>query len=156
MLKPGCNEKNFSHILHTREGAIAQHYPFNSVGQALAFLNLNNPARQRFPNLLEPEFGNCYHDDFSGQSPRDLWASVAAGVFTVLKDQPYLSRLIWVKRNRGDSSGQLAVEDIATEVGVTKNQVYRILKEVREELESELFRRGLLNPVSMDDYSQES
>ena len=147
--------QNFSLILHTREGAIAKEYPFNSVGQALAFLNSQNPARQRFPNLLEPEFGNCYHDDFSGQSPRDLWASVAAAVHQTLKDLPWESRRVWILRNRGDATGQLSIEEIAVEAGRPIRQIYRILKEVREELESELFRRGLLNPDFLNQYAQD-
>lgn len=147
--------QNYSLTLHTREGAIAQDYPFNSVGAALSFLNTNNPARQRFPNLLEPEFGNCYHDDFSGHSPRDLWASVAAAVHGVLKDLPWESRRVWVLRNRGDSSGQLSIDEIAKDVGRPIRAIYRILREVRDELESELFRRGLLNPEFINQYSQD-
>lgn len=150
MLKSACNVQNFSPTLHNREGAIAHNYPFNSVGQALAFLNLNNPARQRFPNLLEPEFGNTYHDDFSGDSPRDLWASVAAAVFNVLKDQPYESRLIWVTWHRNSKPASYSLEDLALDSKKPIRQIYRILKEVREELESELFRRGLLDPTSLD------
>ena len=152
MVNQGCSLQNFSINLQTREGAIAEcNYPFNSVAQAIAFLNLNNPARQRFPNLLEPEFGNnCYHEDFSGHSPRDLWASVAAGVFQVLKDQPYESRVIWITWHRLEKPAKYSIEDLAKDAKKDVRKIYRILKEVREELESELFRRGLLNPSSLD------
>jgi hypothetical protein len=142
--------QSFCVILQADRGALINSYAFKSVGQALHFLATNNPARQRFPNLLEPEFGNCYDDDFSGRSPRDIWASVAAAVYSVLKDQGWESRRVWVLRNRGDSENQLSVEEIALEMGRSKHQIYRILKEVREELESELFRRGLLDPQCMD------
>lgn len=143
--------ESYSHSLNTGDRALRD-YPFKSVGSALRFLNTCNPARQRFPNLAEPEFGHRPGgDDFSGESPRDLWASVAAAVDQTLKDQPREWRVAWVLRNRGDSQGHLSVEEISDRLSLPIKVLYRILKTIADELEDELIARELLEPRS-DNY----
>lgn len=136
---------------HTGESV--KKYPFRSYAQAVAFINYNNPARQKFVNLLEIERGTKpSHEDFSGLTPRDLWASVVAGVKKVLKDYDYHHRLVWCLRNRGDTQKQLAAEEIAEVLNMQTRTIYRMLRRIREDIERELVRRHLLDPEVLETF----
>ncbi len=124
---------------------MAGSYPFNSLGHALSFLNENNPARSKSVYLLEPDRGpRPTFEDFSGRSPRDLWAGVLFAVRRSLKHQDRHRRAAWILRNIGNRQNHLAAEDIAEKLGASTSWVYSALREINDDLEQELVFRGYL------------
>lgn len=120
-------------------------YPFNSLGHALSFLNENNPARSKSVNLLEPDRGpRPTFEDFSGRSPRDLWAGVLFSVRRALKYQTRERRQAWALRNIGPRQHHLAAEEIAEKLSVSTRWVYSAIREINDDLEAELVFRGYL------------
>lgn len=122
-------------------------FPFNSLGHALSFLNENNPARSKSVNLLEPDRGpRPTFEDFSGRSPRDLWAGVLFAVGRALRYQNADRREAWTLRNIGSRQQHLAAEEIAERLGSSTSWVYSALREINDDLEQELVFRGYLEP----------
>ena len=119
---------------------------FQSLGQALAYWNNSRPARQKFPNLLEPEaHGTARVPDFSGESPTDIWNSVQAAIQWVLAHRSGRDQRIWRLRNVGDREAeQLAVETIAAQMSITDRRVRQVLRRINDDLIRELRRRWLL------------
>lgn len=118
--------------------------PFLSVGHALGFWNRNNPARMKSINLLEPEGrstspGEHCHDD--------LWASILGAMQHVLKTHDSFSAVAFKLRNIGDREGHWSVQDIARFLHVSPRRLYRALDKIYDELETEMIRRGLLDPA---------
>lgn len=117
---------------------------------------MRNPARQRFINILEPDrFPTPQAEDFTGNSPRDLWASVATAIAAILKDahsKAYWSFCFWhlAEREACTRTGKdFSKESIAKELGIKKHQVSKYIREVESDLARELVRRELLNPDSL-------
>lgn len=119
--------------------------PFKTVGQALSFLNENNPTRARPYNYAEPEAGKRPRaEDFSGESPQDIWASILYAVDYTLRGRTANEIFIFTARNIGDRTNHLSVEDIASRVRYSPYKVRKILRQIIDELETELKRRELL------------
>lgn len=123
-------------------------YPFTSVGQALHWFNWHNPSRQKYVNIFELERGQkpgASH--FSGSHPHDIWASICAAISTVLHDFDARSTLMFNLSYRGDRTRQKAAEELAEHFGISPRHVNRLISRVLDDLESELIRRGLVEPV---------
>lgn len=116
--------------------------PFTSLGQALAFYNECNPARQRSINLLEPEKrGASVHSDWD---PQDAWATIALGIAYVLNRTNGTKRWIWAMNNLGDRTRHKAPEEIAQQLGLKTETICRYLGEINKQLRKEFASRGLL------------
>lgn len=122
-------------------------FPFHSLGHALSFLNENNPARAKSINLLEPDRGpRPVFEDFSGRSPRDLWAGVLYAVRKTLKYHSGKRGNAWTLRNIGNRDHHLSAEEIAKQLGSSLSWVYSAIREINDDLEEELAFRGFLEP----------
>lgn len=119
--------------------------PFKSLGHALSFFNECNPARYKALNIFEPERGSRpQYDDFSGLSPRDLWAGVCFSIGYVLKRRAPHEIEAWRLRNIGPREKHLHADDIADKVHMSRSWVYRTLSEINDDLVTELESRGYL------------
>lgn len=119
--------------------------PFQSATEALAYINEKNPARAKYHSRIEPETSTrIIIDDFTGQSPKDIFASALAAVVSVLNEWPYVRAWAWSKRNLGPRSEHWAVEDIALKCGRHKSRIYRWLDAIDDEIQEEMRRRYLI------------
>lgn len=126
--------------------------PFKSVGHALSYYNLQNPARARYVNFFEIErFQKAPAEDFSGESPRDIWAAIVLAIGRTVNglDSDRYWAFIW--RNVGDRAQQLSVEEIAGRLGRSPRTIRRYLRETTDDLEDELIRRELVPPREYED-----
>ena len=123
-------------------------FPFQHLGQALAFYNNCNPARAKSLCLTEPE------GDSKSQSDKDfergIWAGVALAIGDVLHDLPASEYWAWTQRNLGDRTEQRAVSDIARAMLVSVPTVYRVLNRIDHAIEKNLQRREILPPAESD------
>lgn len=120
-------------------------YPFKSLGHCFSYYNESNPARARSVNMLEPERGHkptC--PDFSGLSPKDLFAGVAFSIHAGLKSVDREHRRVWALRNIGPRIYQHGVEDIAKKLGRSISWTYAALKLTNQRIERELVDRGYI------------
>ena len=125
--------------------------PFQKLSQVLSYINEHNPARAKYAARIEPEAKSTrIIDDFTGDSPQDIFASAWAGVVTVLREQPYTRAAAWGRRNLGPRDTQLAVEEIADRVGRSVKSVYRWLDRIDDEMQKEFERRELI-PSTADE-----
>lgn len=119
--------------------------PFQRLGQALAYYNNCNPARELRVNILEPDrIKRPILEDFSGDSSKDIWCSVAGAIGATLEGKPGDHIIGWSVRNLGPSSLHMAIEDIAKLLGMNDQAVRRFLGKINRELEQELRRRHLI------------
>ena len=133
---------------------------FNSAGHALSYFNQNNPARLKRQNLLEPDSsGSGKAKDFTGESPDHIWSRVLGCLTRVLHEEPHVVQLCFILRNVGERDDygkrkpafhreparkQLSVQEIATQLNISKRTVYRYLNRISDEFERELKRQELL------------
>lgn len=119
---------------------------FRTVGQAVNWYNSCNPARQHYTNFFEPEShgGGVVVEDFSGDSPKDIHASIGRAIKRALKCQRPRAIEAWALRNSGDRDRQLHPADIAKRLGCGVRLVFSYLAEIDSDLEHELIRRQLL------------
>lgn len=122
-------------------------HTFTSLGQALAFYNYKNPARQRYYDPLEPDriFGSASHSP--DYDPEGIFASVTLAIRATLLHYDHEARNIWNLRNKGDKSEHLDQWSIARRLCISQAKVSRILKRINEDLTRELIRRELLPPI---------
>lgn len=119
--------------------------PFQTLGQALAYYNNCNPARDIRVNLLEPErVKRVENVDFSGDSSKDRWAAVAGAIAIVLHNRPFDEIEAWLARNVGPSEKHLAAEVIAEKFGWERRRTFKTLARINRDLEAELRRRHLI------------
>lgn len=127
-------------------------FPFPTVTAAIAYYRFNNPARQKAVNVLdqEPREKNV-SEDFSGESPRDIWASVCRAIEAVKKaSAPKEWAAFYVWHLHEDLSLTMDKAEIAERLHVDRKQVSRYIADTRDELERELIRRGLLEPIERE------
>lgn len=135
---------------------VRQVYPFETVIQAIRFYTLKKPTRQRFINILEPDrFPTPQAEDFTGESPRDIWASIATAIAIILRaahERAYWCFVFWhlAEREVRTKGGlDFSKEAIAKQLGIKKYQVSKYIREVEKDLARELVRRELLNPDAL-------
>lgn len=130
-------------------------FPFHSLGHALSYLNESNPARAKSVNLLEPDrVSRPIYPDFSGRSPRDLWAGVVYSVRAALKGKHEEKIKAWSLRNLGARQRQLAAEEVSEKLGYSLSWVYSALREINDELERELVERGYIKERERYNYDR--
>lgn len=122
----------------------SQNYPFELLGQALSYFNNNNPARQKFTNMFEPDFVGIPSSEQS--SSHDLWAAICLAIHETLRLYPYEAREIFKRRHLGDRTVQSSKEEIAKDLGLPLRAVRKWLEQIEDDLEAELVYRELLPP----------
>lgn len=122
-------------------------YPFRDLFQAISYFNDNNPCREVRKNPVEIEIkSKPILDDFTGESPKDIWASLLAGIRRVLNDARLEHAHVWVLHNYGPRSQHLALETIAWHQHRDPRTLRRWCAAINEELGAEFRRRELLPP----------
>jgi hypothetical protein len=140
-------------------------YRFSTVGQALIFWFLNNPADRQKPSMwasmkedlsgqvFDPEARapKLYVDD--GLHRLDVWHKITIAVRDVLHYHGGRSREIFTLYWKvGDDSRprRRSKEDIADELGLTVRRVNQLLKAVTDDIEEKLIAQELLAPREFD------
>jgi hypothetical protein len=119
--------------------------PFRSVGHCLTYATLNNPARLKPINLLEPEGGGSGHAaDFSGDTPMELFSSILHGITCVLESKCTEAVVAFELKYKGDRTEAYSVEDIAETLHRSTKTIYRYLNQIHDDLEREFARRELI------------
>ena len=122
--------------------------PFQSVYKAISFYLHNNPARQKFFNVCEPERAahSNVADDFSGESPRDLWVAVLQSIRRTLTFHTSTERAVFARFYCDISNASFkSMDEICKDLCISRSSGYRALNDVLENLERELTRRRLLS-----------
>lgn len=138
----------FSPFLAQTERATLQNedgvsYPFKDTWDCINYLKRQNPARQKFCNIIEPKKGNKpEYEEFSGDHPYDLFASILQGIEDVLKGFGYYHRKTfeWYAL----SPEPVGLEEIAEKLGKSTNAVKKYKYKVLKELQEEFIRRELI------------
>jgi hypothetical protein len=120
--------------------------PFETVDQAIGFYLHNNPARQRFFNITEPDIGRSnVADDFTGHSPRDLWALILQSIRRTLTFHTPQEGQVFTRFYLDiDEEHFVPMAQICAEAGVSKSKGYRMLADVLESLGREMRKRRLI------------
>lgn len=124
--------------------------PFFSVGQAITYFRFNNPARQRYVNLTEPDrLSSKGYEQFSGDHPADIWASVRYAISNVINQDPEpLAISIFALKFLGERDQQFYKSDIAKHLNLREKYVARVIGRLWDALDDELVRRELKEPES--------
>lgn len=127
--------------------------PFSSFHSALEFYILNNPARQRSHNPLEPT-GGCKpaFKHFEGGHPDDIWASLARGLDQALAAVNALERrgfeAYWLKK----APPKWIWEDYAKHFHTDPRSFRRAVRRAKERVEDEFARRELIDPPPLQKF----
>ena len=125
---------------------------FKSPYLAILYYNTKNPARVKSINLLEPEGGSKHsYDPLDPRHPHRRWAAIAIAISATLKSFPKEQAWAYALRNIGDRQSQLSIEEISHSLGKSPKTIYRWLKQIEDELDEELVRRGIVEP---DNYNE--
>lgn len=116
---------------------------FNDVHQALAYYRFKNPARAKFVNVLEDDRGSPnVAEQFSGEHPADIWASIVGAVVKVLKTERPLDRALFEAVEMADE--RLHVDEAAEELMIGKRYARKAIYRIKDEIERELMRREIV------------
>lgn len=123
---------------------------FSSVGQAISYYRFQNPARQKFINLTEPDHHQRnVAEQFSGDHPADIWASVRYAVRDVVEADPEpLAMSIFALKFLGERDQQYYKTDIAKLLNLNERYVAKVIGRLWDALDDELVRRELKEPDS--------
>lgn len=123
---------------------------FSSVGQAISYYRFQNPARQKFVNITEPEVHvRDVSEQFSGNHPSDIWASIQYAIRQVVNDDPEpLALSIFALKFLGERDQQYYKTDIAKMLGLNERYVSKVIGRLWDALDDELVRRELKEPNS--------
>ncbi len=112
---------------------------FESVGQAIAWLNAHNPARQKYYYNLEREArGDLPYDE------QDNHAALLLTVQRVKKHHPTLHQIAWELWFRTPKDERIHFDDLARYMGRSARTVRRWLDKIQDDLEDDLWRQGFL------------
>lgn len=121
------------------------HKPFETVYKALWFFLLNNPARSKSLNLLEPDTGyKSAAEQFAGQHSADRWASIACAIKITLASFPNDARKCFTLYYL-DTSSRHSKDSIAKVLNLPLSVVRKFLRQTISDLETELFHRELID-----------
>lgn len=115
-------------------------YKFKNIFQALAWFNNNNPARQKFPNLIEKETITT-REDTSVE-----WAFLCRKIWDTCKMYPLDHQRAFKMRYLGSREGQMHRDHIAEKLGVRPKTVGRWIRNIREDLERVLVAAECIPP----------
>lgn len=116
-------------------------YKFKSVNQLLHWYTHNNPARQKFINLLERE------SKTTNENSSIDWALICSVIYGTLTYCTYNERRAFLMRYSADpKTSNLAIDEIAYELQVSTRQARRYIHSVTDELESVFKQMGLIAP----------
>lgn len=137
-------------------------YPFTKTIKIISWYQRNNPARQRFKNLLEPDNTTFFEEDsrdkdepdlietyahnadFSGTSLNDIFAAITITLDKTLKSCPRAEERAFLYRYFTPGVGDYA--EIAQLIGCTRQTASTHCKKVEDRLTRRFCQRRLLNP----------
>lgn len=121
--------------------------PFPNLRSVINFYLLKNPARQKFVNVLEPERYPVPHsEDFTGDSPRDQWSSIANAIHNIIDAVDSEKRTCFTVRYLFPSDFDSSIETIAKGLKISTYKVRKNISYVENKLSDELVRRELISP----------
>ena len=116
---------------------------FDDVHQALAYYRYKNPARQQFKNILEQEKHTAdIAEQFSGDHPADIWASVVGAIQYTLQSYRFEDRRLFELTELDDD--RLHIDDAAESLFLNKHTAKKRKYKILDELERELMRREIV------------
>lgn len=116
-------------------------YKFRTINQLLHWYTHNNPARQKFINLLERDSKS------TNENSSIDWALICSVIYGTLSYCTYNERRAFLMRYSSDPrAANLALDDIASEINISTRQVRRYINSVTDELESVFKQMGLIAP----------
>lgn len=120
------------------------------MGQAISYYRFQNPARQKFVNITEPErYARDVSEQFSGKHPADVWASVQYAIKDVVSRDPEpLAMSIFALKFLGERDQQYYKTDIAKILKINERHVAKVIGRLWDALDDELVRRELKDPDS--------
>lgn len=132
-----------------------EQYPFQSTKHLIAYYVWKNPARARYPNLLENEGSGAPPPQFSGSHPQDIYSSVIHALRVAVKLVDDVRAATYFKEHWiGDPQTLLDKQSIAKKYGVSTKTVNRGINKILDELEREMVRRELLDPQALYNYNK--
>lgn len=138
------------------------YYPFRSVGQLIAYYLLNNPARSKSINILEPEGGNkprsfVHVQDEHGristfEDQHAFWCLLAGVIDKALKAQSYeCARVFKDLRMDLDRTKTPSVKEYSKWTGRSPRYIHACIKRTNIELERLARVEELLPPADKYD-----
>lgn len=116
-------------------------YKFRTVNQLLNWYIRNNPARQKFINLLERD------SKTTNENSSIDWALICSVIYGTLSYCTYNERRAFLLRYTADpKASNLALDDIAGELNISTRQARRYINSVIDELESVFKQMGIIPP----------
>lgn len=142
-------------------------YPFTRTVRIIYWYQQNNPARQRFKNIAEPNTESffaeenrekdepdlietyAHNPDFSGESLNDIFAAITLILNKTLKSSPRAEERAFLYRYFTPGVGDY--ENVGALLGCTRQTASKLCKRVEDRLTVRFCRRGLLNPNKLYD-----
>jgi hypothetical protein len=138
-------------------------YRFSTVGQALTFWFLNRPADIKKPSLWQGIKHDRSSQEFDpearpprlplddGLDPLDHWHKITMAIRDALRyHNSTKAREVFVMYWKVDNERRTSVDEIADKLGLSTRRVQQLVKEVTDEIENRLIRKGLLEPPDFD------
>lgn len=131
-----------------------EQYPFQTTYHLISYYVWKNPARARYPNLLENEGSGAPPPQFSGAHPQDIYCSVIHAIRAAIKlAADSRAKQYFAEHMMGDPTLLKSKEQIAKEYGVHPRTVTRGINKILVELEREMVRRELIDPAALYNYN---
>ena len=121
--------------------------PFTDLRAAIRFYLSNNPARQKFVNILEPDRIAAKNADEKAAAA-DIWAAIVRSLRNVEIACGGLPYYVFTACEIGfPEEGRQHPADVAKQVHLSERKIRRMINTCRAELEDELIARGLIPPA---------
>ena len=118
--------------------------PFTDLRAAIRFYLNNNPARQKFVNILEPDRIAAENSEDKAASA-DLWAAVVRALLNVENCCGTWDFYVFTACEIGFPEAQRQhPADVAKQMHMSERKIRRMIRSCRAELEDELAARGLI------------
>lgn len=122
-------------------------YPFRTVHQAITYFINNNPARQRYINLLEPERDSAESVAHRmGGAPADIYAAMCLAINSALKNAHKDKYWAYIYRWMTPRELDCSWEGIATHMRLDKRTVKKYVHQMEDDIFREMAKRELIDP----------
>lgn len=128
--------------------------PFQSLRAVINFYLTRNPARQKYPNIYEPEKkgSNLYAKDFTLKSPHDIWANITLGLRKILDRVDHEKKTCFSFWYFYPDRRENSIESIAETMRISPWKCRKNIRTVEEMLTKEFIDRELLEFVPTQKY----
>lgn len=130
-------------------------YPFSTFGRAIAFYRFQNPARQKFTNIYEPDKGG-YDEDFSGEAGRLIFAAIANAIARILRVKTKDVSDCFIYWHIALRDTDRGIEFIADCLNLPTKQVWKNIHICEEEIANILIQKEILDPHYRDNAKTEA